>query len=174
MSPSNEAGTTGARLGSMDGKRWGRFVIGLVGAAVSIHYLQIAWDYGFGTRARPGPGLFPVAVGVGLLLTSLGVCIEAVAANARSAIAGTFDLPRGATLLKVVGVLAAIGAYTLLLVPLGSYVAAIILAVVISVCVTDRSWVRAGSYGAVVAIVVTAMFVELLGVRLPPGVTGVG
>jgi len=39
--------------------------------AVGIAVTVISWGYGFGTLARPGPGLYPVFVGVAIAVFSL-------------------------------------------------------------------------------------------------------
>ena len=158
----------------MDSRRRGRFLVGLGGIALSVVYLPIAWGYGAGTLAQPGPGLFPGIAGVALLLTSVGVCIEACSGTLSAKIAGKFDLPRGRALRKVAGTVGALAAYMLLMPIVGNYIAASIFATLAIKSTTQFSWQRSAIEGALLAVLISAFFREVLGVRLEAGLFGVG
>lgn len=56
---------------------------GEIAAALSVGFLGLLLlyegrQYDFGTIVRVGPGLFPIALGVGLLMLSAGLCVEVV------------------------------------------------------------------------------------------------
>ncbi len=51
---------------------------------IGIGVAAVSWDYGFGSLARPGPGLYPFFVGVAIAVFSLFTLLSGL----RSAVAG--------------------------------------------------------------------------------------
>lgn len=156
----------------MDGKRRGRLAFGLGGVAISAFYLPVAWGYGIGTRAQPGPGLFPVIAGAVLLLLSVGVCVEAWSRTRSIAIAGRLELPSGEGLRKILGTVGGLVAYMVLAPFLGSYIAASIFMTIAVKFTTTFSWLRCTVQGVLLAVLICGFFREILAVRLSTGLFG--
>lgn len=161
----NVEGSSAAALKD-DPKRLGRVIAGLVFLLISAGYLVMAWDMPRGTLASPGPGLFPVGVGIAAVVISAYVLIEALLGKSES---GPIDFPKGQGL-KVSGIfVATLIAYILLLPFLGQYLASCLYAVAFIRFGGKVSWVRSVIVGAIIALGLTFVFQELLGLNLPSG-----
>ncbi|MBI3969482.1 MAG: tripartite tricarboxylate transporter TctB family protein [Chloroflexi bacterium] len=57
-------------------KRWAVLAVTLVGVVLGAAYTAEALRYRWGSLANPGPGLFPVLVGVLVMLGAVGVALE--------------------------------------------------------------------------------------------------
>src|SRR5688500_9145823 len=100
----------------------GRRAGGLVVLAASVAYLVGSLAFPWGSAARPGPGFFPVAVGVFLCLVALSFVLVPGAARAAAVIEA---LPAGARMRVVATTLALVG-FTLLMPWIGFPVVALL------------------------------------------------
>lgn len=137
----------------------------LAGACVIAVGLFAAWEatsYSFGALNRPGPGLFPLALG--LIMVGLGVGIVAESLVVRRA-ADALERPN---IRSVLAILAAFGAFALLVERAG-LVPAIVAAVLVSALAEPRTRiVQAAALAAGLAAVCVLIFVEALNLPLRP------
>ncbi|MGH3662779.1 MAG: tripartite tricarboxylate transporter TctB family protein [Micromonosporaceae bacterium] len=152
--------------GRLDGVRKGRVATGVIGVLAGVGYTAMATDLPFGDMQQPGAAVFPVAVGVGCVLISLVTCAEAYFSGAAK---GEFTLPPPAARRAFWGFLAAVVAYVLTVPFLGQYLAATLF-VVAGIKVLGASLRTAILYGVALGLGLSFAFIELLGVRMPPGI----
>lgn len=116
----------------------------------------------FGTVRNPGPGFLPWWAGLALGLLSLTLLGQALISRPETREA------RG-RVLKVVGLLAALGAYVLLLEPLGYPLCTFLLVLFMLRVVDPHRWVMAFSIATIAAVGSYVVFAIWLKVPLPPG-----
>lgn len=143
--------------------------------AVGLGYAFMAWKMPRGSMAQPGPGFFPIGVGVFWIATALGCLLQdirnrktdaphrkapssAAAASVRSPFGKTFQL----TALMI--------AYILALTPLGFPVAICVFLVVSTRIFGSRSWGAALAIAAMITTLTYLTFVVWLKVPLPLGI----
>ena len=135
-------------------------------AILAVIYLVANRRYALYTLATPGPGVFPLAVG--LLTLGLAVC-QAVAAL-RAAPAAT---PRGPEEARaggrVLALAAVLGAFAFAIGPVGFLTASFALVVVSGRLLGARDWARPTLLAVSVTAAAYALFVLWLGVPLPRG-----
>ena len=170
MSPQSPAGSTRAGQPALDGKRRGRIIMGAVGLVFGAWFTWYTWaNVPMGIAAQPGAGIFPLAVGVGLMIASVLVIVEAWRTDV---VRGEVNFPTGGkrrtVLLMAVALIALVAFYRFL----GQYVGASLFMVASLFLLGNRSWVRNVLYGIAIGVGISAFFVELLGVRLPMGLFG--
>ena len=153
-------------LRSLDQKRLGRVVVGVLGLAIAVGYLLVALTMPRGTESTPGPGLFPVGVGIAAIVISLLVVIEAVTSNQ---VSGRVDLPTGAQRRLVIAFFVLTAVFVVLLPFLGQYVTASLYMIVMLRILSPMSWWRVIVYGVVIACGLSWIFIELLKIPLPGG-----
>ncbi|GAA2000603.1 tripartite tricarboxylate transporter TctB family protein [Microbacterium ulmi] len=150
-------------------QRRGRLIAGAVGAIVAILYLVMAFQLPMGRPDAPSAGVFPVMVGFFVLAASLVMMAEALF-TAR--VHGDIRFPKGRSLVLVLVFAGATVAMTLLLPYLGLLLT-VFLYMVVLVRFIDKGtllggsgWIRPLIVAAVVAAVMTFVFVAFLGVPL--------
>lgn len=111
----------------------------------------------------PGPGIFPLVVGILFALVSLGVIADALLTKET----GTATFPTGPGLRRILVVSAAFVAYVLLLSVLGFPLATALFVAFYSRVVGGVSWLWSLVAGVAVAAGVWLVFGFLLEVRLP-------
>lgn len=153
--------------GRVDQKRLGRLIVGSLGLLLAIGYTIQAIGMPQGTAASPGPGLFPIGVGLAGTAISLVVVLEAFFTAQTT---GTLDLPKGTQRKKVLLFMGSLLALILLLPVLGQYVAATLYVIVFLKIMSPLNWPRSIICGAVTGIAVSWIFIELLAIRLPTGI----
>jgi putative tricarboxylic transport membrane protein len=144
----------------------GRRAGALVVLAASVAYLVGSLAFPWGSAARPGPGFFPVAVGVFLCLVALSFVLVPGAARAAAVIEA---LPAGARMRVTATTLALVG-FTLLMPWIGFPVVAFLFVAILLRRLGGGGWT-----GAVIAAVVSAglsyyLFAVVLAVPLPRGI----
>lgn len=145
----------------------GRAVVGGVGFAVAVLYVVAAARLPMGSASQPGPGVFPLVVGVMFALVCAGAVAEALASPAfRERLTLSSGVARRRLLVVAVTLLACIVAMPYL----GIFVAAASLMVVALRVLGNVGWVRSFVYGLVTSAVLYAVFVILLRVPLPNGI----
>jgi hypothetical protein len=129
-------------------------------------YLAAALSFPLGNVARPGPGFFPVGVGVFLCLAAAALAITLYrGARAPAASAGAEPDARARVAATVLGLVG----FSLLLPWLGYPVCAFVFVAVLLRRLGGAGWARAVLTGAVAAGLSYYVFGVLLGVPLPRG-----
>ncbi len=146
--------------------RTGRIAAGALGLIFSILYLIEGNSLPFGRMRAPGPGVFPMFVGVLLALVSLGVILEAIVTREP----GRTTYPYGPDMRRLLLVSGCFVLYVALLMTIGFLAATIFFVTCFGRFVGNVSWVRAGIGGLGIALTVWAVFTLVLGVRLPAGI----
>jgi hypothetical protein len=144
----------------------GRRAAGLIVLAVSVAYLAGSLAFPWGSAARPGPGFFPVAVGVFLCAIAL-TFVFAPRVIRTATLPET--MPSGARTRVMATTLALVG-FTLLMPWVGFPVVAFLFAAILLKRLGGGGWTA-----AVIAALVSAglsyyLFAVLLAVPLPRGV----
>ena len=101
--------------------RRGLLGVAVIGVILSIIYLLCSAKYPMGSWRDPGPGLYPLLVGILILICSLGTALEARYEMANEKI----GWPRGADLSRIVGLVVAMFAYFILLPFVGHLIASL-------------------------------------------------
>jgi putative tricarboxylic transport membrane protein len=136
-----------------------------VGVILALVYLLEARRYPWGVPAQPGPGLYPTLVGILMLVSSLGVVVEAASGRGT----GRVGWPAGRDLWRLLAILAPTAGYAVLLPYLGHPLAAALLTlVVLHAMGLRRWWVKIG-VALAVGLGSQYVFAALLGVPLPTG-----
>lgn len=149
-----------------DQKRLGRLVVGVVSLALSIGYLIEALGMPRGSIDSPGPGMFPVGVGLAAVVVSLIVIVEGLTGAGTR---GSLELPVGFERRKVLTFMGSLIGFILILPLAGMYVSAALYVVATLRFLGRLSWVRAAIVGVIMAVAVTWIFQEILEVPLPSG-----
>ncbi|WP_245908767.1 tripartite tricarboxylate transporter TctB family protein [Mycobacterium neglectum] len=152
-----------------DPQRRGRMIFGAANLMVALGYLIQALGMPRGTAEHPGPGLWPIAVGMAWVVISLLVIAEAAVSRE---VGGQIDLPTGVERRNVLMFLGATITFVVLLPFLGQYIAASLYAIAIIKLLSSLSWARAVAYGVVLGAGISFAFISLLQIRLPVGLFG--
>jgi putative tricarboxylic transport membrane protein len=142
-------------------------VVGLVVAVAAGMYLTLAMALPYGTTARPGPGFFPLLVGIFGCVVGLAMSVRAFRApvQAPATPKGTRDAAaRNRALSTVIGLVA-----FCLLMPWIGYPLVAFGFVTVMLQRLGSSWRRAVITGALTAVVSFYVFGVLLDVPLPNG-----
>lgn len=156
---------------ALDGVRKGRMIAGAVTLVAGAVYTAHAFTLPMGTMAQPGAAVFPILVGAATLVISVITIAEA---RFTTKVTGEYERPADGRQKYVLGMAGAILGYLLLLPFLGQYLASALFGAVAVRLLRDGPWWRAALYGVLLGLVISYVFLELLGVRLPAGAwTGV-
>jgi putative tricarboxylic transport membrane protein len=144
---------------------------------IGIGYEVMAWRMPRGSIAYPGPGLFPVIVGLFLILTAVGCVVQAFAGGKSLDPSAAGDKPGGEvrpvttrSAFKAWGLLGLLVAYALFLKPLG-FLIAIFLFLLASIRTFGyRRWLPSLGITAAIAAISYVSFVIWLKVPLPLGI----
>ena len=144
--------------------------------AVGLVYAAMALNMPRGSLAYPGPGLFPMVIGVFLVATALGCLLQEILPRRRSkdpaAALAKQDTPapEARDVKKTVQLTALMIAYIFLLKPLG-FPLAICAFLVLAIRIFGyRKWLPTLAMAAVIAVISYVSFVVWLKVALPLGV----
>lgn len=151
----------------LDSKRKGRVAVGVCGVVLGIAYLLGAAQLEMGERAQPGPGTFPVLVGVAVIAVSMLTVGEAYFS---AVVSGEVDLPKRSVAMYVGGFLLAVLGYGLILPHLGQYLSCALFMILTIKLLGPHGWVRSALYGVAAGFVISIVFVELLAIRMPAGI----
>jgi len=139
--------------------------VALAFLAGSALYLVQATRLPLGSVEQPGAGLFPILVGAFLLAVSAAHLLQDLRRSS-----GTQPLPPAGTGRRVMGVVAALGAFCLLLPWLGYAVAALGLLLAILRLFGLARWGMTAAVALVATVASYYLFAVVLGVPLPAGV----
>jgi hypothetical protein len=146
---------------------------GLLALLLAGTYAVDAWQtLSFGRWHKPGAAIFPIAVAALMALSAISVLLERHG-DADDPMPGTFALPAGADLHRLLSVLAAFAIYFLVMPILGNMIASALFLLASMWLLSDdpnRSIVRLAIYAIVIAIIFEWFFVRLLKVQMPAGV----
>jgi putative tricarboxylic transport membrane protein len=147
-------------------KRKGYLAVGAAGLALSAMYLGASAQLPFGQLARPGAGVFPLIVGVLLVIGSLSTLWEGL----RTAIGEQVELPAGRDRLRLLVLLAALFVYIVALPWLGQLIASALFLILLMRVLSDVAWPHVIVYSLTIAATLYAVFVRLLNVPMPRGI----
>ncbi|MHB1132831.1 MAG: tripartite tricarboxylate transporter TctB family protein [Chloroflexota bacterium] len=136
-----------------------------VGLALGLIYCWGANSYQVGTLGAPGPGMFPLVVGVFMTLPSLW-CLQSELRSPSAAPEGL-----GEVFWRVPAVIVSIIAYIVLLKPLGFLPTATLMVFGLLLVLGRRPWWKALIFALVTGLVAYYGF-SYLGVPLPAGILG--
>jgi putative tricarboxylic transport membrane protein len=139
-----------------------------VALLLSVLYLAGALGYPRGTMDQPGPGLYPLFVGVLLVVASLG----SVVADLVKPAAGELEIPKGKDLGRVLTVLGGTAAYVLLLPFAGHLLSSVVVVFIVLHAMGLTSWPMKIGFTIGLALGSYYLFDILLKVPLPRGILG--
>jgi len=146
-------------------KRKGYLAVGAAGLLLSASYLGASSRLPFGELARPGAGVFPLLVGVLLVIGSLSTLWEGL----RTSAAEQVELPAGRDRLRLLVLLAALFVYILALPWLGQLIASALFLILLMRVLSDVAWPRVIVYSLIISATLYFIFVRLLNVPMPRG-----
>lgn len=141
-------------------------ILAVAGSILSALYLLEGTRYSLGTRAEPGPGLFPLLVSGLLLLGFLGTGIEAMVSSSRAKV----GWPAGAARWRVAAIALSCAAYGLALPYLGHMIAGSLLAFAVLHAMALRSWLVKITLSLGIGVGSYVLFGVVLGVPFPTGI----
>ncbi|MGE0802357.1 MAG: tripartite tricarboxylate transporter TctB family protein [Lautropia sp.] len=133
----------------------------IVGAAA---ILAVSWRMPAGMAGQPGPAMFPLGLGAGLLLTGIGLAVRALRLTGEEA-----DLVVEIGHKQVWIGLAALAGFALLFEPLGYPLSTVLFMTVLLRAWSELKWPVVLLAALVAAAISWYFFVQLLGVHLPLG-----
>lgn len=142
-----------------------RRIVAIVTLVVAALFLYWSWDMSTGTLARPGPGLMPRLVGIGLLVSAALALVERVGPS------DDLDPPpdEGGGRRQAL-VLVSLAGYVGAIPILGFVVSSAVAMSLVAWLLNDKGSIkRALIIGVAVAVVIDVVFRLLLGVNLPAG-----
>ncbi len=149
-------------------KRVGYLAIGGIGLAFSVAYLGLSSRLPFGQLDQPGAGVFPVAVGVIMLLASIATVLEGWRAERGEQV----DFPAGDDRRRLLALVGLLLGYFVLLPWAGQLVGSTIFCALLMRLLSQLAWPRVVAYSALISVAVYVVFVHLLMVPMPHGVFG--
>jgi hypothetical protein len=145
--------------------------------AVGLVYEIMALNMPRGRLSYPGPGLFPMIIGIFLVATALGCLLQEILPRKRGAGPSVSPLPNqdaaapaNRNVIKTFQLMALMIGYTLVLKPLGFLISIFAFMVVAIRIFGYRRWVPALAMAAVIAGISYVSFVLWLKVPLPLGI----
>jgi uncharacterized membrane protein YfcA len=137
------------------------FWAGVMFIAFGLFFAGFGTQYTFGTGARMGPGYFPTALGVILMLLGLVVAISAIRQKATEEKVDKFAW---STLLLILGSVVLFG---ILLQPLGVVVSIFVMVCVASVASHEFHWISALINAIALILLSLGIFVYALKLQFP-------
>jgi len=132
---------------------------------LSLLYLVQAFGYDLGTLATPGPGLFPLIIGFGLVLASAGLVWESLRLPKDRFVVW----PYASYALRLVVVLVASVVYIVAIPVIGQFLAGALLCAALLFAMRSRRWWLTIILSVAFSAGVQLLFGTVLGVPLPDG-----
>jgi hypothetical protein len=149
--------------------RSGRRIAAVVALVLGAAYTFYAWrELGFGRWHRPGAAIFPVGVGVMIAIAAIAVLFERRDTEVHGS---SFTLPSGENLRRLVFVLGAFAIYFVAMDYIGHIIASALFMFVAMALLSDKARLRLAIYAATIAVAFEVVFVRLLQVQMPYGLT---
>jgi putative tricarboxylic transport membrane protein len=146
-------------------KRKAYLVMGGIGLVLAAGYLGLSLRLPFGQMDQPGAGVFPVAVGVILILASLATLWEGWQLDK----AVRLDLPVGADRKRLLSLIGMLVGYFLALPWLGQMISSALFCMLLMRLLSDLSWLRIAAYSLAMSLMLYFVFVSLFEVPMPVG-----
>ena len=140
-------------------------ILAITGIILSLSYIVEALHYPWGNLAQPGPGFYPLLIGILLGVGFLGTGLEAALLKSSRKV----DWPRGASLGRVVAIALGGLGYVLFLPFLGHPVAGGLVTLVVLQAMNLPSWPLKIGLSLANGFGSFFLFSVLLGVPLPMG-----
>lgn len=137
----------------------------VLGTLLALVYLVEGLGYPRGTPAEPGPGLYPLLVGLLLMAGSLGTGLEARFRRSGE----TIESPRGAEARRVLSIVGVSLGYVLLLHQVGHPVAGTLVTLAVLQVMGLSRWTLKLGLALALGLGSHYLFAVLLGVPLPTG-----
>lgn len=128
-------------------------------------YLSQALGYDVGTWERPGPGLFPVIIGAGLAIVSIGLGVEGF----RTPRSETFLWPYASGAIRLGVAIVVCALYIIVMPTLGQLLSGALLSAGLLWAMRLKRWWLLLLLSVVFSIGVDLLFRGVLGVQLPTG-----
>lgn len=141
-----------------------RLVVGLLGLTAFCYYTWDASSMPTGQLAMPGPGFFPLIIGIFGIISSIIVILDALFKFRQGS---TLSVPSGRTARRLIGILLLLALFVLTIDLLGTYVASILFCTLSVKLLSSHAWWRCATYGTTMAVVCVFIFDALLNVSLP-------
>lgn len=140
--------------------------IGGTGLVLSAGYLTMSFGLPFGQVSRPGAAVFPVLVGVILMLASLTVIWESWKLKRTEAV----ELPRGSDRRRLLGLMGLLLGYFLALPWMGQLLSSTLFCILLIRLLSNVAWPRIIIYSVVISVTLYIVFIHLLNVPMPRGI----
>jgi len=121
-----------------------------------------------GKMSQPGAAVFPLIVAILMLVSSLVILFEDM--RSLDSGEGPLGLPSGASLHRMLGVIASLVGYVVVAYLVGHLIASFLLSLALVHLIKPGSWVRTVVIGLAISLSAYAMFISILGVPMPKGV----
>lgn len=144
-------------------KRTAYLSIGAIGVLLAASYLGAALQVPFGQLDQPGPGTFPVVVGVVLLIASILTMWEGWHAESRLRV----DVPPSADLRRVGGAVALLFGFLIAMPILGYVISSGLFCILMMRILSNLNWARIVVYSLVMCGALYILFIQLLHVPMP-------
>ncbi len=149
-------------------KRNAYLVMGGIGLFFAAGYLAMSFQLPFGQMDKPGAGVFPVIVGIILMLASLTTMWEGLQLDKAEQV----DLPAGADRKRLLSLIGLLFGYFLALPWMGQIISSTLFCILLIRVLSDLSWLRIVEYSLAMSIALYVVFVFLLKVPMPRGMLG--
>ena len=141
-------------------------ITAVVGSVLAIGYLITGWDYPWGTAAEPGPGVYPLIVGLLMMAGAVGLGLEARLRRLRL----DAPWPVGAGRWRVLAVLASGLGYAFLLPHLGHPLAGTLVSLIVLRVMGLPRWPLCIGIAIAIGLGSYYLFGQILDVPLPVGI----
>lgn len=162
--PVNDLDEGAGSSAALDKVARGRRTISLIMIVAGLLFTVASLRLDRGDMAHPGPGLFPILVGVLAMISGVGGLLELRRGQVG---APSDEAPTGAKPWYFIG---AMMAGVVLLPTLGFMVSAFVTATAVSWTAGQKTWWKALLIGLSIALISTILFREILDVNLPSSV----
>ncbi len=149
-------------------KRNAYLVIGSAGLFLSLGYLGKSFQLPFGGLHQPGAAIFPVFVGVILMLASLATIWEGWKLEKAERI----DVPVGIDRRRLLSLTGLLLGFFLALPWLGQTISSTLFCILLMRVLSDLSWPRIVVYSLPITTAIYLIFVSVLKVPMPRGILG--
>jgi len=149
-------------------KRKACLCVGGAGVLVTAGYLGLAMQLPFGRMDQTGAALFPVIVGLIMIIASLAVIRDGFKMSTEDQV----EVPIGAGRVRLIGLIVLMLAYFIALPWTGPLISSFVFCAVLMRLLSSLHWARIASYALLMSIGIYIIFVLVLKVPLPRGMLG--
>lgn len=149
-------------------KRTGYIWTGGAGLLFAAGYLGLALKLPFGQMDQTGAAVFPVIVGLIMIVASVAAVWEGL----KMAPSEQIDVPVGAGRWRVLGLVALMLGYFIAMPWLGQISSSVLFCALLMRMLSELGWLRIAVYSLLISAALYGVFVLLLKVPMPRGVLG--